>query len=78
MKLKYLLPTACEITRLEIGLVRCNRAAMICDAALVLLVMLLMLCMSSCTLRVEPNGTRTWGTDPAAAAAIVHEIIDNK
>jgi hypothetical protein len=30
--------------------------------------------LNSCTLRVEPDGTRVWGSDPAAAAKAI-EIL---
>jgi hypothetical protein len=76
MKLKYLLPTACEVTRLQFELARCIRGVVI--NGLLLLSAIAFLCLNSCTLRVDTNGTRTWGTDPASAAAIVNEIIDAK
>lgn len=79
MKLKHQLPTACEIARLEFSIVRCKRVMRISEVIIMISAALLLLgLLNCCTLRVDPNGTRTWGTDPAAAAAIVNEIIDNK
>jgi len=34
-------------------------------------------CFNSCTLTVHPDGSRTYGTDPAAAAAVTTAIIED-
>lgn len=36
-----------------------------------LAVLIFMILANSCTLRVDPDGTRTWGTDPETAAQIL-------
>lgn len=43
-----------------------------------LLIILLILATSACTLTVHPDGSRTYGTDPAAAAAIAQQVIGDK
>jgi hypothetical protein len=32
--------------------------------------------LTSCTLTIHPDGSRTYGTDPTAAAAIIQELGD--
>lgn len=41
-----------------------------------LLITCLFMTCTSCTLTIVPDGTRTYGTDPTAAAAIIQELGD--
>jgi len=72
MKLKYILPIALEVTRLEFSLLRYKRMGRICEIAIIISTALLLLgLLSSCTLTVHPDGSRTYGLDAEQAIQIL-------
>lgn len=71
MKLKYPLLAALEVISLEFQIARCNRMEKIANYAIGIILVLLLFAMSSCTLTVHPDGSRTYGVDAATAIQIL-------
>lgn len=66
--------TALELTIIEFKISQCNTTGRIANLRLVLLVFALsviVLFLSSCTLTVHPDGSRTYGVDAATAIQIL-------
>lgn len=53
-------------------------AIKVAQLAFVLIGMAIIMSLNSCTLAVNPDGSRTYGTDANAAAAIATTIIESE
>ena len=77
MKLKYLLPSVIEITNLEFQIDRCKRMEKLANYAIGIVLVILLFAMSSCTITIHPDGSRTYGIDGEQAARAI-EIYSAK
>lgn len=78
MKLKHPLHAALEITQLDFQITHCNKVEIIAKVITFAgLIALILAGMSSCTLTVHPDGSRTYGIDGEQAVRAI-EIYSAK
>ena len=77
MKLKCPLLTSLEVTHLEFQIARCKTIEKLLNYAIGIALVVLLFALSSCTLTVHPDGSRTYGIDGAQAARAI-EIYSAK